>query len=178
MFEVGTNAPGEIAPLAHLVRPHVALVTTVEAVHGGNFEGEAAIAEEKADLFDALEPGGVAVVNADNRHTPALVARALAAGAGRIVRFGAAPDADVRLTALKADGEGSLVEAVVEGRPLSYRLGLAGRHQAINSLAVLAVVHHLGGDADAGRRRAGRARSVARPRGAPTDRARATAAPW
>ena len=146
IFEIGTNAPGEIAPLSALVRPHVALVTTVEAVHSGNFAGETAIAAEKAAIFDALEPGGVAVINADNRHAGALTAHATTVGAGRVVRFGMAQDADVRLLSLRADGTGSLVEASVEGRKVSYRLALAGRHQALNSLGVLAVVHHLGAD--------------------------------
>jgi len=149
IFEIGTNAPGEIAPLAALVRPHVALVTTVDAVHGGNFAGEDAIAREKAEIFGALEPGGVAVVNADNRHAPTLMERARRAGAGRIVRFGAAADADVRLLSLQTDASGSLVEASVEGRALRYRLALAGRHQAVNSLGLLAVVHHLNADVEA-----------------------------
>ena len=146
IFEVGTNAPGEIAPLAALVRPHVALVTNVEAVHSGNFAGEAAIAAEKATVFDGLEPGGIAVINADNRHAGALSAHATAVGAGRIVRFGTAADADVRLVSLQAEAAGSLVEASVEGRAIRYRLALAGRHQALNSLGVLAVVHHAGAD--------------------------------
>ncbi|MDA0221201.1 MAG: UDP-N-acetylmuramoyl-tripeptide--D-alanyl-D-alanine ligase [Proteobacteria bacterium] len=146
IFEIGTNAPGEIAPLSALVRPHVALVTNVESVHSGNFAGETAIAAEKAAIFDALEPGGVAVINADNRHAGALTAHATTVGAGRVVRFGMAQDADVRLLSLRADGAGSLVEASVEGRKVSYRLALAGRHQALNSLGVLAVVHHLGAD--------------------------------
>ena len=146
IFEVGTNAPGEIAPLSALVRPHVALITTVEPVHSGNFPGEQAIAAEKASIFDALEPGGIAIINADNRHAAALAAHAASVGAGRIVRFGQAADADVRLLSLKADGEGSQIEAEVEGARLRYRLALAGRHQALNSLGVLAVVHHLGGD--------------------------------
>lgn len=149
IFEVGTNAPGEIAPLARLVRPHVALITTVEPVHAGNFADEDAIAAEKAAIFDALEPGGIAVINADNRHGAALAAHAGAVGAGSIVRFGEAADADVRLVSLKPDSEGSLVEAAIDGRTIRYRLALAGRHQAINSLGVLAVVRCLGADVEA-----------------------------
>jgi UDP-N-acetylmuramoyl-tripeptide--D-alanyl-D-alanine ligase len=149
VFEIGTNAPGEIAPLSALVRPHVALITTVEAVHSGNFSSEDAIAAEKASIFDALEPGGIAIINGDNRHAETLAAHAAAVGAGRIVRFGEAADADVRLLSLKADAEGSVIEADVEGTRLRYRLAIAGRHQAMNSLGVLAVVHHLGADVTA-----------------------------
>ncbi len=155
VFEIGTNAPGEIAPLSALVRPHVALITTVEPVHSGNFAGEDAIAAEKSAIFDALEPGGIAIINGDNRHAAALAAHAAAVGAGRIVRFGEVADADVRLISLTSDGEGSVIEADVEGIRVHYRLAIAGRHQAMNSLGVLAVVHHLGADVAAAARALG-----------------------
>ena len=58
VFEIGMNHAGEIRPLTKLVRPHVAIVTTVEPVHLAYFDGEAAIAEAKAEIFEGLEPGG------------------------------------------------------------------------------------------------------------------------
>ena len=146
VFEVGANAPGEIRPLAGLVRPHVALVTTVEPVHIGNFADEDAIAREKAALYDGLDGGGVALVNADNRHADALARRAEASPAGRVARFGSGEACDHRLVDwTRGDGE-SAVTASIDGVSHTYRLGLAGRHQALNSVAVLAVAHHLGAD--------------------------------
>ena len=66
VFEIGMNHAGEITPLTALVRPHVAIVTTVEPVHLEFFGTTDKIAEAKAEIFSGLEPGGVAVLNRDN----------------------------------------------------------------------------------------------------------------
>jgi UDP-N-acetylmuramoyl-tripeptide--D-alanyl-D-alanine ligase len=66
VFEIGMNHAGEIAPLARLVRPHVAIITTVEPVHLQFFKSVAEIAEAKAEIFAGLDPGGTAVLNRDN----------------------------------------------------------------------------------------------------------------
>ena len=66
VFEIGMNHAGEITPLTRLVRPHVAIVTTVAAVHLENFDGVEGIARAKAEIFAGLEPGGAAVINRDN----------------------------------------------------------------------------------------------------------------
>ena len=62
------NAPGEIAALTRLVRPHVAMITAIEAAHLGFFPSIEAIAEAKGEIFQGLEPGGIAVLNADSPH--------------------------------------------------------------------------------------------------------------
>lgn len=147
IFEIGTTAPGEIRPLACLVRPHVALVTTVEPVHLGNFHDENAIVEEKAAIFGGLEEGGVAIVNADNRHAAALARHAERCGAADIVRFGASGRADFRLIDWTPTACGSRVSVSAAGIRYDYDLGLHGRHLALNSVAVLAAVQALGGDA-------------------------------
>ncbi|HTI00809.1 MAG TPA: Mur ligase family protein, partial [Acidisoma sp.] len=63
--EIGMNHPGEIAPLAAIARPHVAVITNVAPVHIGHMGSLAAIAAEKAAILSGLEPGGVAVLPAD-----------------------------------------------------------------------------------------------------------------
>ena len=85
VYELGMNAPGEIAMLTRLVRPHVAMITAVEAAHLGFFPSVEAIAAAKGEIFQGLEPGGVAVLNADNPHFARLVAMAEAAGCGRVI---------------------------------------------------------------------------------------------
>lgn len=145
VFEIGTSAPGEIGPLAALVKPHVAVVTTVEAVHLGNFSDEEAIAREKASLFDGLEEDGTALVNGDNRHAPLLTQLALQSGR-QVERFGSGGDCMHRLLTWAPQNDGSRVEAEIAGRRVRYRLTLAGRHLALGSVAVLATVHRLGGD--------------------------------
>jgi len=146
VFEIGMNAPGEITPLVRLVRPHAAIVTTVVAAHAAYFASEEAIADAKAEIFLGLEPGGTAILNRDNRHFARLSAAALVDGVERIVGFGEADDADVRLTALRLEPEASVIEAAVIGTPLAYRLGAPGHHLAVNSLAVLAVAEAFGAD--------------------------------
>lgn len=146
IFEIGMNAPGEIVPLSRLVRPDVAIVTTVGQVHLEYFRSVAAIADAKGEVFAGLEPGGVAVLNHDNDQFERLTAHARASRAGRIVTFGEHPQADVRATRIVLKPELSVVEARVFDVPVVYRIGSPGRHIALNSLAVLAAVQAVGGD--------------------------------
>ncbi len=117
VFELGMNHPGEIADLTRLVRPHVAVITTVEPVHLGFFPSVEAIADAKAEIFLGLEPGGVAVLNRDNPHYARLAAAAKRAGAVEILGFGAHPESAARLVDCVLDSRGSTVEA-----------GFAARH--------------------------------------------------
>ena len=139
------NAPGEIAPLAGMARPHVAIVTTVAAAHLEAFGGLDGIAHEKASIFQGLEPDGVAVVNADLETTPILEEAAKAAHA-RILGFGIEGDA-CRLKDAQIKGDTTVVQAEIDGVPALFKLHSAGRHFAMNALATLAAVEALGGDA-------------------------------
>jgi UDP-N-acetylmuramoyl-tripeptide--D-alanyl-D-alanine ligase len=137
VFEIGMNHAGEITPLTAMVRPHVAIVTTVAPVHLEYFKSVEAIAEAKAEIFTGLEPGGTAIVNRDIPEFELLHARASASRAGRVLSFGAEQDADARLVECTARGAGSAVVAHILGRELRYHLAAPGRHIAMNSLAVL-----------------------------------------
>jgi UDP-N-acetylmuramoyl-tripeptide--D-alanyl-D-alanine ligase len=133
------NHRGEIAPLARMVRPHVAVITTVEPVHLGHLGSMEAIAEEKSDIFLGLEPDGIAIVNRDNPYFPIMASRAVEARAG-LITFGMSGDADVRPLAVSSDTAGSDVTASVHGRQITYRLGAPGAHHVANSLAVVAAL--------------------------------------
>jgi UDP-N-acetylmuramoyl-tripeptide--D-alanyl-D-alanine ligase len=146
VFELGMNHPGEIAPLSELVRPDVAIITTVEAVHLEFFDDEAGIADEKATIMDGLDRAGTAVLNRDNPHFDRLRAYAARRGIRRVVGFGAHPDAVFRLVGCTVDDTGSSVDAVLDGRVLRFRIGAPGRHWVMNCLAVLAAVDAVGGD--------------------------------
>lgn len=145
VFEIGMNAPGEIAPLARLARPHVAVVTTVEAVHLAAFRDLAGIAREKGSIVEGLEPGGVVVLNRDTPTYPVLLAAARRAHV-RAIRFGSTGRPEYRLADVRVEGLVTCVAAVAGGRKFFYRLGSPGRHLAMNALAVLAAVEALGGD--------------------------------
>ena len=146
VFEIGMNHEGEIAPLTRMVRPEVAIVTTIEPVHIGHFRSIQGIADAKGEIFGGLEPGGVAVINRDTPYFERLAAHAGASRAGRIISFGEHQAADVRALRIATGPEASMVEANVLGRTAVYRVGAAGRHMALNSLAVLAAAAALGLD--------------------------------
>jgi UDP-N-acetylmuramoyl-tripeptide--D-alanyl-D-alanine ligase len=140
VFEIGMNHAGEITPLTKLVRPHVAIVTTVEPVHLEYFGSLEKIADAKAEIFTGIEPGGAAVLNRDNAQYARLAAAAKAAGVTRIVTFGEHTQADARLERCALQPDGSTVEAAVLGQHVTYKLGAPGRHLVLNSLGVLAAV--------------------------------------
>ncbi|MGQ3673495.1 UDP-N-acetylmuramoylalanyl-D-glutamyl-2,6-diaminopimelate--D-alanyl-D-alanine ligase [Xanthobacter sp. TB0136] len=146
VFEIGMNHPGEITPLVQLVRPHVALITTVEAAHMEHFSGIEAIADAKAEIFDGLEAGGTAVLNADNPQFARLHAAAQAKGVARIVTFGAAEGTDVHLKNLTLQPGCSVAVADVLGTPLTFKAAMPGRHIVENLLGVLAAVELVGAD--------------------------------
>jgi len=146
IFEIGMNHAGEIEPLVRLVRPHVAVITTVEPVHLEFFAGVEAIADAKAEIFEGLEPGGAAVLNRDNPQFARLQRRAKQLGVSRIVSFGADREADARLIDVSLHPACSAVRANILKHDLTYKLGMPGRHMAINSLAVLAAASLAGAD--------------------------------
>ncbi len=146
VFEIGMNHPGEITPLVRLVRPQVAIITTVEPVHIAQFSGIEEIADAKSEIFDGLEPGGTAVLNRDNGQFERLAASAAAKGVDRIVTFGADPASDVRLVDVALHPRCSVLVADVMGTPVTLKIGMPGRHIVQNVLAVLAAVHLLGAD--------------------------------
>jgi len=146
IFEIGMNHAGEITPLTKLARPHVAIVTTVEAVHLEYFGSIEKIADAKAEIFLGLEPGGTAVINRDNSQYARLAAAATAAGVKHIVRFGEDPSCEARLIRFALHADMSSVHADILGHEVHYKLGAPGRHLVNNSLAVLAAASLAGAD--------------------------------
>jgi len=146
IFEIGMNHAGEITPLSTLVEPFVALITTVEAVHMEFFNSVEEIADAKAEIFDGLQKGGVAIINRDNPHYERLRKKAEASGAGRIISFGEHPDADAHLEKVALKESCSCVAASICGEKVTYKLGVPGRHIVMNSLAMLACVQAMGAD--------------------------------
>ncbi|MBN8529265.1 MAG: UDP-N-acetylmuramoyl-tripeptide--D-alanyl-D-alanine ligase [Caulobacterales bacterium] len=143
VFEIGMNAPGEIAPLSRMVQPHAACVTTVGPVHIEGFaDGETGIAREKAAIFEGLGPGGVAVVNGDNPWRDVLRSAALKAG-GRISTFGSEIGHDARLIDFAPGPEGARVTAEIRGRTHVFTLKQSGFHWGLNSLAVILMLEAL-----------------------------------
>ena len=146
IFEIGMNHAGEIEPLVKMVRPHFAVITTVEPVHLEFFAGVEAIADAKAEIFAGLEPGGTAILNRDNAQFARLQKAAEAAGVSRIVSFGMDKKSEARLLDVSLHPTASAVHADILGHEVTYKLGMPGRHMAMNSLAVLAAAELMGAD--------------------------------
>jgi UDP-N-acetylmuramoyl-tripeptide--D-alanyl-D-alanine ligase len=145
VFEMGMNNAGEIAGLTAQVRPDVALITAIAPAHIENLGSEEAIADAKGEIFQGLEPGGVAIIPNDTPHRDRLV-KAARRHAERIVTFGSG-DADVHAVhAVASEGGGSLISAALLERELTFTISQRGEHWVSNSLAVLAAIEATGGD--------------------------------
>ncbi|MFD1613102.1 UDP-N-acetylmuramoyl-tripeptide--D-alanyl-D-alanine ligase [Sphingomonas tabacisoli] len=146
VFEMGMNHAGEIAALTRLVRPHIAVVTTIAPAHIemlGSIEG---IARAKAEIFEGLEPGGTAVVPFDSPQRDILV-EAAKAHAGRILTFGLGNGADVRaMERVPAKNGGTLITVQLPDANLTMTIGQPGEHWVSNALAVIAAVEAAGAD--------------------------------
>lgn len=139
--EIGMNHAGEIAPLARLARPHLALITTIGTAHIGHLGSIEAIADEKAAIAQGLEPGGIFVLPGDSP----LLGRLQAAACGhRLRHFGSAAGMDGRLVALAADAAGTTLEAEILGTQVRLRIAAPGAHMAMNATAALLAAGLLG----------------------------------
>ncbi|WP_117192497.1 UDP-N-acetylmuramoylalanyl-D-glutamyl-2,6-diaminopimelate--D-alanyl-D-alanine ligase [Rhizobium terrae] len=146
VFEIGMNHPDEIRPLVKMVRPHVAIITTIAAAHLGHFRNLEEIAAAKAEIFEGLEPGGSAILNRDNKQFGFLEKQAQAAGVSHIYTFGQHAKADFRLADFDGNAESSIVWAVLNGDTSEIHIGAPGRHIAENAMAALGACFLLGAD--------------------------------
>ena len=146
VFEIGMNHPGEIRPLVKMVRPHVAIVTTIAAAHLGHFNNLEEIAAAKAEIFEGVEPGGAAILNRDNKQFGFLEQAAQQVGVPRIFTFGQHAKADFRLADFDGNAESSTVWATISGETLEVHIGAPGRHIAENAMAALGAAKLIGAD--------------------------------
>ena len=148
VFEIGMNHAGEITPLTKMVRPHVAIITTVEAVHLEHFASVEAIADAKAEIFAGLVPGGTAIIPKDSPYYD-LLARRVQERARAELSFGQDAQSRIYLRQLRMRSDGS--DAVVDcrnadgsGSEVEYSIKSLGTHNLSNSLAVIATAIALG----------------------------------
>jgi UDP-N-acetylmuramoyl-tripeptide--D-alanyl-D-alanine ligase len=144
VFEIGMNHFGEIRGLVSLVRPHVAMITTIAAAHLEFFANCESIADAKSEIFEGLVPGGAALIPADSPYAERLAARAAQAKVSHLVRFGQTGEA--RLISFTPDGEGMRVKADILGRAVDCYVGAPGAHIAGNVVGALAAVALADGD--------------------------------
>lgn len=148
VLEMGMNHAGEIRPLSKMARPHVAIITTVADVHRAFFKSTDDIALAKAEIFEGVEPGGTLVLNRDTPTYTLLRDEAQKIKSHKVLTFGSHIEADIRLQTITMNQESCIVHAVIQGKPITYKLNTTAQHLAFNSLTVLAAVLALGGDID------------------------------
>ena len=139
VIEIGMSNPGEIAPLARMARPHVAIVTTVAPAHLEAFENIEGIANEKAAIFEGLEAGGAAVINGDVDTYPVLRTKAQE-HTDRVISFGEVDHNHHQATDIIIKDKTTLVKLNAGTTPLLMKIAAPGRHFALNALAVMASV--------------------------------------
>ena len=131
VLEMGMQHSGDIARLVALAPPSVGVITNIGTVHMEFFKSREELARAKGELIAGLSEQSIAVLNADDQFYPLLAAMTEA----RVMSFGFVKG-DFRAEGFRAlTGGGSLFSV----RGVEVRLGLEGRHQAMNAVAALAV---------------------------------------
>jgi UDP-N-acetylmuramoyl-tripeptide--D-alanyl-D-alanine ligase len=149
VFEIGMNHGGEISRLVPQVRPHVAAITMVAPVHIEHFADEAGIADAKAEIFLGIEPGGFALVPADNPHINRLIRRASDVDGIDVVTFGRSEKADARIVAIQEDGARRIVTGSILGQSVEWVINEPGDHWVANSLCALTLTKLAGANVEA-----------------------------
>lgn len=142
IFEVGTNHPGELAPLVQMVRPLYGVLTNIGREHLEFFGDLNGVAQEEGWLAELLPVFGKLFLNGDNEWTPQIARRCPAP----VVRVGRAQANDWRAQDIRTHDEGLSFHCVGPRADFAgeYRLGLLGQHQALNALLAIAVAAELG----------------------------------
>lgn len=146
VFEIGMSHAGEISPLSKLVQPHIAVITTIAAAHLENFASMDGIAQAKAEIFDGLVAGGLAIINGDHDYLPVLAGAAEAAGVERVQAYGFGSDVDVRIVDAARSEIGMQANVMWPDGHAGLEVAAFGNHQLANGVAALCVSVAMGGD--------------------------------
>ena len=139
VFEIGMNHPGEIAPLAALAAPDVAIITNIGVAHIEYMGSREAIAQEKGALAEALQPSGLVILNADDDFSKSIAARTKAD-----VIFCGLDQGDVRATDLRQDFNGMKFRLGADGHWVDAELPVPGVHMVRNALLAVAAGRFFG----------------------------------
>jgi UDP-N-acetylmuramoyl-tripeptide--D-alanyl-D-alanine ligase len=142
VLEVGTNHPGELSQLVEMIRPRFGVITCIGREHLEFFGDVQGVAQEQGWLAQLLPATGKLFLNGDSPWTDAIAGRARAS----VVRVGLGAQNDWRASELRLDKHGLRFRA---HSPIAdfcgeYRVGLLGRHQAVNALMAAALGAELG----------------------------------
>lgn len=141
--EVGMNAPGEIAPLARMIEPDIAVITSIGRAHIEAFSDQSGIVKEKASLLSFLRPHGLAVATADCPELDRYLRPV-----PNVVLFGLSDRADLRLTSAEHTGTPATGLRFTINDRVTHEIPLLGEHNALNAMAAIAVGRRLGLEED------------------------------
>ncbi len=133
VLEMGMNHPGEIAPLAQMAAPDVAIITNIGRAHLEFMGSREAIAQEKGMLAEAVAANGTVILNGTDEFTPSIARRTRA----RVIMVGSS-DGTLRAESVEQDFNGSRFTLVTEGEKISVRLPVTGHHMILNALLAVA----------------------------------------
>ncbi len=143
IFEMGMNHAGELSDLSNLLRPDIALITTVAPAHLAHFENVEAIADAKAEIMDGLAEEGILILNADNPYTARIAKKA---EGKKIITFGRSDDCDVTIVTSQTHEHGSNTRLRVNQQQIDVTLLVPGEHWISNGAACIAVAYAAGVD--------------------------------
>lgn len=141
--EFGAAGPGQIARLAGLVTPDVGVVLMVGLAHAGGFGGVEATLKAKTELVEAVRPGGVAVLNADDARVVTMGAVATARDVS-VRWFGRGTAAEIRAEDVEVTASGTTCTIVRGDERMPLRLRVLGEHHVMNALAAITAADALG----------------------------------
>lgn len=149
VFEMGMNHANEIAPLSKMVKPHIAIITTIATVHIEHFtDGCDGISRAKSEIFAGMDSQGIAILNRDIPQFDLIVAEANRQNIKKIFTFGQHEKSDARLIDCIVASNGTLIRANILGEDINFTMRDAGPHNAMNVMSVLLAVKLIGGDLD------------------------------
>jgi len=143
VFEIGMNSPGEILPLARMIKPHIAIITAVTTAHLESFCSVKEIAKEKVSVLEGLEENGLGVINSDFE---SLVEALSLYSSSKLITFGKSIGADWRLSDIKFSDTNMICSVTSNINNFDFTINTLGEHHAINAVATLCAVHAMGAD--------------------------------
>ena len=135
VVELGTNSPGEIARLAQVCSPDIAVITNIGPAHLAGLGSLDGVMQEKRQLIEHLKAGGRAVLNADDRR----VFKIASGTEKKVLLFGLSKNAEIRASAIEEKVAGISFSLDLPGERLTVGLRVPGQFMVLNALAAAAV---------------------------------------
>ncbi|MDD3028670.1 MAG: Mur ligase family protein [Alphaproteobacteria bacterium] len=138
-FELPLGREGDLAMASHMLRPDVAVVTSIDVKMLDVFGSVDAQADAQAEVFEGMAPQGTVVLDRDNPYRARLASHARVCGVRSVKTFSVRARAEARALSVALNAESSVVEAKIEGQKISYTLNEPGAACVKDSLAALSV---------------------------------------